>query len=240
MSMFGSVIDPSKVELWTVPGNLVDPTTAPATPITTTSTTMSATATKQHPKPIEHLPGDHDTAEGEAHKPSFSTTNPATGNNSTSTAPVQPAPDEGYFLYMTDLLKSQTWLFAALGVVVIFVISARVRPYRRRRSRTRDHAALGGDGVPMSQVGAAAGGTRELYDAFGELSDGESEADEEAALRGRERGREGLQYHDGFLHDEEDERDKSREERYVGDVPEALGRRAGGMRRRRLLGRVRG
>ncbi|KAG8769794.1 pheromone processing endoprotease [Ceratobasidium sp. 428] len=75
MSMFGSVIDPSKVELWTVPGNLVDPATATATPITTTSTTMSATATRQHPKPTEHLLGDHDTAEGEAHKPSFNTTN---------------------------------------------------------------------------------------------------------------------------------------------------------------------
>ncbi|KAG8725276.1 pheromone processing endoprotease [Ceratobasidium sp. 395] len=221
MSMFGSVIDPSKVELWTVPDDPVDPATVPATPITTTSTTMSATPTKQHPKPTEHLPGDHDTAEGEAHKPSFNTTNPATGNNSTSTAPVQPAPDEGYFSHMTDLLKSQTWLFAALGAVVVFVIGAGVWLYRRRRSRMRDYAALGGDDLPMSQVGGAAGGTRELYDAFGELSDGESEADEESALRGRDRGREGLQYHDGFLDDEEDERGKVRQERYVDDVAES-------------------
>ncbi|KAG8725283.1 pheromone processing endoprotease [Ceratobasidium sp. 395] len=152
------------------------------------------------PKPTEHLPGDHDTAEGEAHKPSFSTTSPATGNNSTSTASVQPAPDEGYFSYMTDLPNSQTWLFAALGAAVIFVIGAGVWMYRRRRSRMRDYAALGGDDVPMSQVGGAAGGIRELYDAFGELSDGESEADEEAALRGQQ--------------------DKGRQERYVDDVLE--------------------
>ncbi|KAG8793900.1 pheromone processing endoprotease [Ceratobasidium sp. 428] len=187
MSMFGSVIDPSKVELWTVPDDPVDPATVPATPITTTSTTMSATATKQHPKPTEHLPGDHDTAEGEAHKPSFNATNPATGNNSTSTAPVQPEQDEGYFSHMTDLLESQTWLFAALGAVVVFVIGAGVWLYRRRRSRMRDHAALGGDDVPMSQVGGAtSGGIRELCNAFGELSDGESEADEEAAMRRQE------------------------------------------------------
>ncbi|KAG8793902.1 pheromone processing endoprotease [Ceratobasidium sp. 428] len=104
--------------------------------------------------------------------------------------------------------------------MVVFVVGAGVWLYRRRRSRMRDYAALGGDDVPMSQVGGAAGGTQELYDAFGELSDGESEADEEAALRGRERGREGLQYHDGFLDDEEDERGKGRQERYVDDVAE--------------------
>lgn len=230
MSLFGSVIDPSKVELWKVPDDPVDPATLPASTTSAAPTASpSASVTKQHPKPTQHLPGDHGTAEGEAHKPSFNSTTPG-GNNSTtpggnnSTTPgndtVEPTPDEGYFSHMTDLLKSQTWLFAALGAVVLFVIAAGVYLYRRRRSRRKEYAALGGDDVAMSQVGAAGGGgTRELYDAFGELSDGDSDADEEMALTGRDRGREGVQYHDGFLDDEEEDRERSREGRYV-DVPD--------------------
>ncbi|QRV99821.1 protease KEX1 [Ceratobasidium sp. AG-Ba] len=228
MTMFGSVIDPAKVELWSVPDDPVDPATAPATPTSTTVTqSMTGTATKQHPKPTDHLPDDHGEAEGEAHKPSFNTTKPATGGaGNSTTSPIEtPPPDEGYFSHMTDLLKSQTWLFAALGAVVVFILGAGFWLYRRRRNRMRDYAALGGDDVAMSQVagGTGGGGTRELYDAFGELSDGESEADEGAALRGRERGREGLQYHDGFLDDEEEEREKARQERYTDDAPEAQG-----------------
>ncbi|KAJ1309491.1 hypothetical protein OPQ81_006266 [Rhizoctonia solani] len=215
MTLFGSVIDPSKVELWTVPDDPQDPNQAPApesTTISTTSTTTQATSTtatktgsKQHPKPTEHLPDDHDQAEGEAHKPVF-------GNKTTTATPSVSVPvDEGYFAHMTDLLKSQTWLFAALGAVVVFIIAAGVYVYRRRRQR-RHYAALGGDDVPMSQVG----GTRELYDAFGELSDGDSDADEEMALRPRDRDQEAVRYHDGFLDDEEDEHER---ERYV-DVPD--------------------
>ncbi|KEP46738.1 putative Kex2-endoproteinase of late compartment protein [Rhizoctonia solani 123E] len=216
MSLFGSVIDPSKVELWTVPEDPVDPSATP-TPATTTSsttaqptsTTATKTGSKQYPKPTEHLPGDHDQAEGEADDPAFGTKTAsatATATTSSSSLPV----DEGYFAHMTDLLKSQTWLFAALGAVVVFIIGAGVYVYRRRRQR-RHYAALGGDDVPMSQVG----GTRELYDAFGELSDGdESDADEERALRPRDRDRDGVRYHDGFLDDEEEPRG----DRYV-DVP---------------------
>ncbi|KAF8710836.1 Proprotein convertase P-domain, partial [Rhizoctonia solani] len=219
MTLFGSVIDPAKVDLWTVPDDPQDPNenSAPASATTATTTTSSATeststdatktGTKQHPKPTEHLPDDHHEAEGEAHKPAF-------GNKTTSATPtptVSVPVDEGYFAHMTDLLKSQTWLFAALGAVVLFVIGAGVYVYRRRRQR-RHYAALGGDEVPMSQVG----GTRELYDAFGELSDGDgSDADEEMALRPRDR--DAVRYHDGFLDDEEDERERG--ERYV-DVPE--------------------
>ncbi|KAH7317982.1 peptidase S8/S53 domain-containing protein [Rhizoctonia solani] len=212
MALFGSVIDPSKVELWSVPDDPQDPNATPAPASTTsTSTTAQATSTsatktesKQHPKPTDHLPDDHDQAEGEAHKPVF-------GNKTTTASPSVSVPvDEGYFAHMTDLLKSQTWLFAALGAVVVFIIGAGVYVYRRRRQR-RHYAALGGDDVPMSQVG----GTRELYDAFGELSDGDgSDADEEMALRPRDR--DAVRYHDGFLDDEDDERDR---DRYV-DVPE--------------------
>jgi len=212
MSLFGSVIDPAKVELWKVPDDPIDPATVPASTTTTASTaSMSATATKQHPKPTDHLPGDHDTAEGEATKPSFPNNSTTPGNGAT-----EPTPDEGYFSHMTDLLKSQTWLFAALGAVVLFLIAVGVYLYRRRRSSRQEYAALGGDDVAMSQVRTnGARGTRELYDAFGELSDGDSDADEEMALTGRDRGREGVQYHDGFLDDEEDNRGRVREGRYA-------------------------
>ncbi|KAF8599032.1 hypothetical protein BDV93DRAFT_609480 [Ceratobasidium sp. AG-I] len=225
MSLFGSVIDPAKVELWKVPDDPIDPATIPASTTAGASTaSVSASATKQHPKPTQHLPGDHGTAEGEAHKPSFpnNSTSAGAGNNSTTPGnnTMEPTPDEGYFSHMTDLLKSQTWLFAALGAVVLFLIAVGVYLYRRRRSRRQEYAALGGDDVAMSQVGAAGGGgTRELYDAFGELSDGDSDADEEMALTGRDRGREGVQYHDGFLDDEEDDRERTKEGRYV-DVPD--------------------
>ncbi|KAG8752313.1 pheromone processing endoprotease [Ceratobasidium sp. 423] len=218
MTLFGSVIDPSKVELWTIPDDPQVPNEAPATTTITatatsttaepTSTTATQTGSKQHPKPTDHLPDDHDQAEGEAHKPVF-------GNKTTTATPSVSVPvDEGYFAHMSDLLKSQTWLFAALGAVVVFIIGAGVYVYRRRRQR-RHYAALGGDDVPMSQVG----GTRELYDAFGELSDGES-ADEEMALRPRDH--DAVQYHDGFLDDEEDEQ----RERYV-DAPDEPAPRTG-------------
>ncbi|CCO31048.1 hypothetical protein BN14_05082 [Rhizoctonia solani AG-1 IB] len=222
MTLFGSVIDPAKVELWTVPDDPQDPnetpppasTTSTTSTISTTSSTAESTSmeatktgTKQHPKPTDHLPDDHHEAEGEAHKPTF-------GNKTTSATPTPTTPvpvDEGYFAHMTDLLKSQTWLFAALGAVVVFIIGVGIYFYRRRRQR-RHYAALGGDDVPMSQVG----GTRELYDAFGELSDGDgSDADEEMALRPRDH--DAVRYHDGFLDDEEDERERG--ERYV-DVPD--------------------
>ncbi|KAH7322261.1 hypothetical protein B0J17DRAFT_723607 [Rhizoctonia solani] len=183
-----------KVELWSVPDDPQDPNTTPA-PASTTSTStttqaMSTSATKteskQHPKPTDHLPDDHDQAKGEAHKPVF-------GNKTTTASPSVSVP-----------------LFAALGAVVVFIIGAGVYVHRRRRQR-RHYAALGGDDVPMSQVG----GTRELYDAFGELSDGDgSDANEEMALRPRDR--DAVRYHDGFLDDEDDERDR---DRYV-DVPE--------------------
>jgi kexin len=225
MSLFGSVIDPSKVELWTVPDDPVDPNTLPPPSTTTAALSTqrpSATTSKQYPKPTEHLPDDHDKAEGEAHKPAFPGNN--TSNNSTGPAGA-PTPDEGYFAHMSDLLKSQTWLIAALGAVVLFVIGAGVYVYKRR-SRSSHYAALGGDDVAMSQVRAGGGGTRELYDAFGELSDGDSDADEEMALRARDTERDGLRYHDGFLDDEDEEK-----ERYV-DAPrgeeEGSERTAGG------------
>ncbi|KAH7338587.1 hypothetical protein B0J17DRAFT_717023 [Rhizoctonia solani] len=139
------------------------------------------------------------------------TSQPVFGNKTTTASPSVSVPvDEGYFAHMTDLLKSQTWLFAALGAGVVLIIGAGVYVYRRRRQR-RHYAALGGDDVPMSQVG----GTRELYDAFGELSDGDgSDAGEEMALRPRDR--DAVRYHDGFLDDEDGKRDQ---DRYV-DVPE--------------------
>lgn len=48
--------------------------------------------------------------------------------------------------------------------------------------------------------------TRELYDAFGEVSDGDEDADEETGLRGglpKDRSPGGLGFHSGFLDDDD-------------------------------------
>ncbi|KAJ8087914.1 hypothetical protein PM082_013465 [Marasmius tenuissimus] len=58
-----------------------------------------------------------------------------------------------------------------------------------------------------SRAGTGRGTTRELYDAFGEVSDDDDTADEETRLRpdrSNEVASGGLGFHSGFLDDEDD------------------------------------
>jgi len=117
--------------------------------------------------------------------------------------------------------------------VLLFGISAGVFFWRRRAARRRraNYATLANDDLAMSSVsrdGRSPGGARakELYDAFGEVSDDE-DADEETGLRprGPDDGTPGgrLAFHSGFLDDDDvasarptpvykDEPDPAREE----------------------------
>ena len=169
------------------------------------------TTTKVLTKPTAHLPGDHGEAEGENTNPAFSTIQPSTVPTGTS-SPAIPSPEEvGWFPNMSNLVSNQKWFFVALGAVALFGIGAAVFFWRRRRARLVNYTTLpAGDDVSMN---ALAGGersaprhasrpTKELYDAFGEVSDDEYDGDEgEKLLRGAQIST-GLGFHSGFLKDD--------------------------------------
>lgn len=174
--------------------------------------------TKVHPKPTITPPSDNGAAQGETTK--AATTGDATAIGSTG---MPDAPDEGTFNHIYDLLSDSTWLVGATGVVVLFGLGAGIFFFLRRRrlqKRSAYSALSGGDDVRMRSMdrdsnaragllGRGSGNTRELYDAFGVLSDenDEDDDDEESALRGAGGGYDahpgrGLGYHEGFLDDD--------------------------------------
>lgn len=196
--MFGSTIDAKAAVPYTLsvvnssPGNTLPPS-PPTKP-----------GTKVHPKPTAHLPPGHGDAEGEANKTTFNKT-PAEDTVESST------PDEGYFTGMTRLLKNSTWMVGAIGAVVIFGIGATIFFWRRgkRIRSTEDYERLAaGEDVPMMNATGRTStrwnpqrGTKELYDAFGEVSD--DEADEEIGLRRPMESAAGLEFHSEFLADDD-------------------------------------
>jgi kexin len=183
--------------------------------------TLPTEKTKVHPKPTLNLPSDHGAAPGETTKVTFPTT---TDEDSSLISGMPDAPDEGTFNHIYDLLSDSTWLVGAIGVVVLFTLGAGIFFWLRRRrlqKRNAYSALSGGDDVRMRSLdrdssaragllgGRGSGNTRELYDAFGVLSDEEDQEDdeEESALRGAGGGydahpRRGLGYHEGFLDDD--------------------------------------
>ena len=171
-------------------------TTTTATTTTATTSTTTGTGTKSYARPTDHLPGDHGSAEGENSKPAFSSTSTATATqpaediaeSASASATHTPTPDEGWFADLSNLVSNQVWFFVALGAVLLFAAGAGLffwrRAVRRRRRARADYAALRGeDDVALGRVGRAPRGTKELYDAFGEVDDDDEDADEETALR---------------------------------------------------------
>lgn len=186
--LWGSSIDPSKAKKYEVPlvEFLLPPLEAHPGIVTIPTSTVS---TKQHSKPTQHLPGDHGIAGGENTKPAFST---PTGT-----------PDVGWFSDLGKLVTNQKWFFGALGAVALFGISAGIFFWRRRSRRLANYTSLSNrdNDIDMAALGSMSGQrtTRELYDAFGEVSDDDD--DETTALRqpmGRSVG-----FHSGFLEDGE-------------------------------------
>jgi kexin len=210
MSLWGSAIDAAQAVLYELPDDPNEGHNLPPHPTTSDQT-------KQHPKPTEALPEDH----------AFQTGTPIFPSGTATGLPE--AIEEGYFTHMYDLLTNQLWLIGAIGIVVVFGIGAGaffwLRKRKVRRARSNYVPVPGGENMPMRALdrsgggaggagtGApgsgerSAGGTRELYDAFGVGSDEEDEdEDENTALTAH--GRLGQQtrlsqgYHDGDLDDE--------------------------------------
>ncbi|KAF8077757.1 peptidase S8/S53 domain-containing protein [Lyophyllum atratum] len=206
MKFWGSTIDPSKARKYKVPlvENVlpvhIDSPVPPPTP----------TTTKVLSKPTAHLPDDHGTAPGENTNPAFSSAAPAG-----PTGTPHPTADEGWFPGLSNLVSSQKWFFGSAGAVALFGIGMGVFFWSQRKTRLANYTTLpAGDDLSMSALatghrsGGVTGGnrtTRELYDAFGEVSDDE-DTDEGTALRGahpQDRVSKGLGFHSGFLDDDE-------------------------------------
>lgn len=228
MTLWGSSVDASLARPYT----LIDTTESPFPPVAqgpnddsspTTSTSSEITSTltsSRRPKPTDNLPGDHGTAEGEADKPAFSdivaptlsmTSAPSVTTSLSSPTDVETfTPDEGWFSDMSNLVYNQAWLFGAVGLVVLFGISAGLYLWRRRVKQKRNggkYNSLTAEDLPMGSTDRNGRGarTRELYDAFGEVSD-DDDADEETRLRGpspRPSSSTGLGFHSAFLDDDE-------------------------------------
>lgn len=187
MTFWGSTVDASKVKTYNLPlDNATFPPLAIEHPIPTT-TIEAPGNTKTHPKPTAGLPDDHGDKEGEAHKPAFPGQDDAAAPSMTGT------PDNSWFPGMGKLVSDQKWFFIAAGAVVLFGITAGVFFWRRRMAQRRraNYSTLAADDLAMSSVsrdraGGGGGRTKELYDAFGEVSDDEDEdADEETGLARR-------------------------------------------------------
>ncbi|KAG6814587.1 hypothetical protein H0H92_000116 [Tricholoma furcatifolium] len=207
MKFWGSTIDPAKAIKYEVPvveNVLPVHITKPVFP------TATATTTKVFPKPTDHLPDDHGTAPGENTNPAFSSALPGPSNT-----PLPEAEDIGWFPSLSNLVATQKWFFGAIGAVALFAIGMGVFFWRRRKARLDQYNALPiGDDLSMSALNTGRRSTvptgnrptRELYDAFGELSDDDEDINEGTALRGshpRELAPGGLGFHSGFLDDEE-------------------------------------
>ncbi|KAH9843157.1 peptidase S8/S53 domain-containing protein [Rhodofomes roseus] len=208
MNLWGSVEDATKpVKIYDVPH--VDTVLAPgSTEHTYPSTIISlpAATSTQYAKPTAHLPGDHDTSEGDASKPAFPGSGGKPAGDAQTSATSTPTPDEGWFADLSNLMTNPLWFFIAVGAVLAFGISAGIY-FWRRRVRMRQHYTTlpASDDVAMSSIGGGGGGaggqrTKELYDAFGEVSD-DDEGDEETRLHARGPSP-GVNLHTGFLDDD--------------------------------------
>lgn len=201
MIFWGESIDPAKTTKFEVP--LIDYILAP--PEATHTPSPVTTSTTRYSKPTDHLPEDHGVASGEKTKPAFTPGVDLEASPTTSALPssISGTPDLGWFSGMGSLVSSQKWVFGALGVVVIFGIGVGVFFWKRRQAQVANYQSLtNGEGdVTMTAMGTSMLGprtTRELYDAFGEVSDDED--DETTALRKplvRSVG-----FHSGFLDDD--------------------------------------
>jgi kexin len=222
LSLWGSAIDGSQAKQFVVPKldavfPPMHPDEADTHPAASSSIADAATSTRTKPKPTAALPSDHGSAEGEADRPAFSSAPAASASSASASATpsaMEPTADEGWFADMDTLASNKRWFGGAAALVLLFLVGAGAFFWRRRRAvarRRAQYASLGaggaGDELPMR----ARGGTKELYDAFGTVSDDDDDdADEETGLRaggsrrpGGPLGAHAVGYHSGFLDDEE-------------------------------------
>jgi kexin len=184
MVFWGSAIDASKThkyEAITVE-DLLPPLDEPQDSVILPSPTTSM---KQRPKPTAALPDDHGVATGEKTKPAFGTANP-TATSTSIHDDITGTAGTGWFSDMSNLLKSQKWLFIALGVVLLFGIAVGIFFWRRHvAKRSARYTELNNEremSVNPTGNSTPSGGlrtTRELYDPFGQVSDEEDDEDDD-------------------------------------------------------------
>lgn len=214
LSLWGSVSDPSKpAKVYDVP--IVDEVLPPA-PLddededdmpTSTEPISMTSASKVLTKPTAHLPGDHGDSEGEAHKPAFPGATPVDDSETPPTpseSTITPA-NEGFFSNLSKLLYNQAWIFIALGAALLFAVGAGLFFWRRAVRRRTSYDTLPTDDHAMSSLlgrshqPSRGPRTKELYDAFGEVSDDE-DVNEMTSLH---HSPDAVGYHSGFLDDDE-------------------------------------
>lgn len=196
---WGSTIDPAQVKTYVLPTN---DAILPSSEEPESAEVPTPSSAKSHPKPTSGLPSDHDTAEGEADRPAFPGSFP--------TPSMTPTPDEGWFSDMSNLVSNSKWFFVAISAVVLFAVGACIFFWQRRARRRAAYSSLADDDLPMSSI--SGGGARprprakELYDAFGQISDDE-DADEQTMLHpGRsfdDHQEAGLGFHSDFSNDDD-------------------------------------
>lgn len=228
MQLWGECVEPSLAKLW-APAEFGQPDEEEIG--SDPNPTLS-----QKPKPTDHLPGDHGEASGEADKPGLGgEPTPVAGEDEvepTQTGQV----DEGFFDGIENLASSSTWIAGAGAIVVLAGAATGAFFYFRARRRRQNlfgfanngegargaYQPVGEEDVPMGllergrrkfgrgQAGGQ-GGSKDLYDAFGDGPSDESDEDD----GGDERT--ALRYHDEFLGD--DDGDEGRPSGYK-DEPE--------------------
>lgn len=200
LTLWGQAIDASIAKPWNFPENSLEyhETLASAPSSTPVQGAQgggeaATSGTYKLTKPTDHLPADHGTQAGESHQ---DFTNPS----------GKPEGDTGY---LTGLKQNSTWLFVAVGIVVIFGASVgaffllrRTRRGRRGGENAADYEFVPEDedemqmsrldgGLAGARGGAAMGAgrrTREIYDAFRPGSDDEDDGDEDEAALLKDRG----------------------------------------------------
>jgi kexin len=217
LQLWGQAKDASKAKDWSpaeTSGPDEEQTGSEATPTDKVS---------QKPKPTDHLPDDHGSAEGEAHKPGLGDTSPtAAADVSTGPGAEEDVTNEngdigydgsGWYHTGIDTVKENKTWFAGGGGLFLLAIAAggvfflfrarRKRQMMQELSAERGEYAPVAEEVPMGLLGRRNndGGKKDMYDdAFAE-----NEMPEDDDFDTRDGAP--LKYHDDFLEDEEGEDD---------------------------------
>ncbi|GAA5868481.1 hypothetical protein JCM8547_006287 [Rhodosporidiobolus lusitaniae] len=193
MQLWGSAIDASIAEPYTLPYVYGDDALEDDDPLPVEATTTAAVEpettdilapTKTYVKPTAHLPDDHAEATGEAHSsfadgyhpttttttsPTISTpldeledanagvqlddeldfSQPSTPSSTSTSSSISNSlydQSPGYLAGLSSLVGSTTWLFVALGTIVVFLAGTGAFFLLRRRQRMRGGGGRGGRG----------------------------------------------------------------------------------------------
>lgn len=217
LQLWGEALDPALAKPW-----------APAMAGQPDEEQVGSEATPvQKPKPTDHLPDDHGSAEGEATKPGLAEPTASSGSGveediaePAESSSVDFSSEEGIVGGLFSLIASPFLMFGAGGVVVMIALGAGGAFWyraRRKRNALREHSAERGDYQPVSDD-LPMENLRQRVKRTGDddaFADEATEEEEDEASEGT-----ALKYHDSFL-DDEDEQEKDRGQQSVRAAPTA-------------------